>query len=77
MDNEYKCPLVNSNIDETICYDIQMTVGPGNLINKRILEDYADIFNIDLITDERPPVTCPNCVFNQLGQLSTNQAISA
>lgn len=66
MDSKYRCPLVNRDIDETICYDIQMVVGPGSLINKRILEDYADIFNAGMVTDEQAAITCPNCPFNQL-----------
>lgn len=68
MENEYKCPLVNSDIDETVCYDIQMVVGPGNLINRRILEDYADEIDIGMVTDERAATTCPACPFNQLKQ---------
>ena len=66
MDNEYKCPLVNNTIDETICYDIQMVTGKRNLINKRILEDYADIFDVSKVTDERAANACPRCPFNQL-----------
>ena len=66
MDNEYTCPLVSSDIDETICYDIQMVVGPGNLINKRILEDYVDIFDVGMVTDERAERYCTACPFNQL-----------
>ena len=66
MDSKYRCPLVNSEIDETICYDIQMVVGPGSLINKRILEDYTDTFDIRLVTDERAAQTCPDCPYNQL-----------
>ena len=68
MDHEYMCPLVNSKIDETVCYDIQMVVGPGNLINKRILEDYADEIDIGKVTDERAATVCPRCPFNQLRQ---------
>ena len=68
MDNEYKCPLVNSVIDETICYDIQMVIGPGSLINKRILEDYNDEFDVGRVTDELAATACPACPFNQLRQ---------
>jgi hypothetical protein len=66
MENEYKCPLVSGIIDETMCYDIQMVIGPGSLINKRILEDYADVFDIRAVTDERAASACPSCPFNQL-----------
>ena len=66
MEHEYKCPLVNNDIDETICYDIQMVIGPGNLINKRILDDYADIFDISAVTEERAAAVCSQCPFNQL-----------
>jgi len=66
MDSEYRCPLVNSDIDETICYDIQMVT--GNMINKRILEDYGDEFDTSMVTDERAATACPSCPFNQLKQ---------
>jgi hypothetical protein len=49
-----------------MCYDIQMVVGPGSLINRRILEDYADVFDISAVTDERAAAACPGCPFNQL-----------
>jgi hypothetical protein len=65
VENEYSCPLVSGTIDETMCYDIQMVVGPGSLINRRILEDYADVFDISAVTDERA-AACPGCPFNQL-----------
>ena len=68
MDNEYRCPLVNCDIDETICYDIQMVTGPGSLINRRILVDYGSLFDVSLVTDERAAVVCPRCPFNQLRQ---------
>ena len=73
MDNEYNCPLINGDIDETICYDIQMVVGPGNLINKRILEDYADTFDAGMVTDERAATTCPRCPYNQLLRFPAEQ----
>ena len=75
MDNEYYCPLVNFYIDETICYDIQMVTGNGKLINKRILDDYNDLFDISKVTDKRANKTCPNCPFNQLKQSTQKMAI--
>ena len=66
MDREYHCPLVKRDIDETVCYDIQMVVGPGSLINRRISDDYADIFDADMVTDEQAALVCPRCPFNQL-----------
>jgi len=66
MDRNYSCPLVDSDIDATICYDIQMVTGAGNLINRRILEDYDDIFDIDKVTNERAANICSICQFNQL-----------
>jgi hypothetical protein len=68
MENEYRCPLVNSNIDETICYDIQMVTGTGKLINKRILGDYGTLFDVNKVTDEGAETNCPICPFNQLKQ---------
>ena len=68
MENEYNCPLVGGAIDETMCYDIQMVVGPGSLINRRILEDYAGVFGVNAVTDERAATFCPGCPFNQLKQ---------
>jgi hypothetical protein len=72
MENEYSCPLVNSAIDETMCYDIQMVVGPGSLINRRILEDYADVFDANMVTDKKAATFCPGCPFNQLKQTAEN-----
>ena len=74
MDNEYRCPLVDADIDETICYDIQMVVGPGNLINKSILDDYSDLFDSAKVTDDGAAVHCTGCAFNQLyGPLTRNR----
>jgi len=66
MPNEYSCPLVNTMIDETVCYDIQMVTGPGNLINRSILEYYTLYFDINQVTDERVAEYCVKCPFNQL-----------
>ena len=66
MENEFRCPLVNSDIDETICYDIQMVT--GKLINRRILDDYSSLFDADKVTNERAEAVCPGCLFNQLKQ---------
>ncbi|MDR0197714.1 MAG: hypothetical protein LBI36_05795 [Oscillospiraceae bacterium] len=75
MEAEYTCPLVNTEIDETICYDIQMVIGPGGgLINKSILNDFADIFDAGMVTDERAAITCPGCSFNQLKQTERKRA---
>ena len=72
MENEYSCPLVNSCIDETMCYDIQMVIGPGNLINRRILKDYAGVFDVGMVTDKRAAAFCLCCPFNQLRQTAGN-----
>ena len=66
MDNEYKCPMLGVVIDDTICYDIQMVIGPGNLINKSILDGYSDLFKPTMVTDEMAALHCANCLFNQL-----------
>jgi len=66
MEAEYNCPLIDTLIDETICYDIQMVA--GNMINKRILQDYGFHINEDLITKDRSAKLCSNCPFNQLKQ---------
>ena len=66
MQSEFTCPLVEAKIDETICYDIQMVSGPGNLINSKILEDYSDLFNINKVTNDRVAHHCQSCPFNQL-----------
>jgi len=71
MSSDYKCPLVEAIIDETMCYDIQMVTGPGNLINKSILDYYIPYFDITKVTDERAIVFCTNCPFNQLSGPST------
>jgi hypothetical protein len=72
MQNEYRCPLVQCVIDETICYDIQMVAGPGSLINKRILEDYDDVFDVSKVTDKGAARHCPGCPFNPLIQPARN-----
>ena len=74
MEAEYKCPLVGSEIDETICYDIQMVTGPGSLIKRSILDDYDDVFDISTVTDVRAAQNCPCCPFNQLKQSATTMA---
>jgi hypothetical protein len=53
-------------IDETVCYDIQMVT--GNMINKRILQDYGFDVDDSLITKERSDRLCSVCPFNQLMQ---------
>jgi hypothetical protein len=53
-------------IDETVCYDIQMVT--GNMINKRVLQDYEFEINESLITKERADRLCSACPFNQLLQ---------
>ena len=63
---EYECPLIEHIIDETICYDIQMVT--GNMINKRILQDYEFTIDENLLTEERIEMFCNNCPFNQLKQ---------
>ena len=63
---EFHCPLVDAKISDTICYDIQMVTGPGNLINKSILNDFAEIIDPRKVTDERAVAMCPRCPFNQL-----------
>ena len=75
MENEYMCPLLGADIDETICYDIQMVTGAGNLISKRILEDYDSIVDTSKITDERAGAVCPACPFNQLRQPAQTTAV--
>lgn len=71
---EYYCPLVNINVSETICYDIQMVT--GGLINRRILDDFSDMFNPSLVTDERADAVCPNCPFNQLKQPAQRETMA-
>jgi len=63
---EYNCPLVNLEIDETVCYDIQMVT--GNMINRKILQDYGFEVDESLITKERADRLCSVCPFNQLMQ---------
>ena len=64
MNDEYSCPLVRADIDETICYDIQMVT--GNYISERILDDYSDIFDAATVTKEGALLYCACCPFNQL-----------
>ena len=76
MHNEFRCPLVDCDIDETICYDIQMVTGPGSLVSKRILDDYGSLFDADKVTDERAETLCPQCPFNQLRQPMHREALA-
>ena len=64
MDNEYGCPLIGLDIDETVCYDIQMVV--GGLIKKSILQDYDFPIDDSNVTKERAARYCTSCSFNQL-----------
>ena len=70
--NGYNCPLLEMEIDETICYDIQMVTGPGRLINKSILDDYSTLFDITKVSDIRVALFCTHCSFNQLKQPAVN-----
>ena len=75
MKGKFECPLIKARIDETICYDIQMTIGPGSLINKNILDKYAEIFKANIISDDKAAKHCPTCYFNQLyGPLTKKRA---
>ena len=76
MAKEYKCPLIEIYVDETICYDIQMVTGQGNLINKSILDDYASLFDASKVTDERAARHCTDCAFNQLTGQSAKKQIA-
>jgi len=64
MNNTYQCPLIEHEVDDTICYDIQMVI--CNMINKSILHDYD--FDIDetKVTNDRAEHYCTGCYFNQL-----------
>ena len=64
MENTYSCPLIKHDIDETICYDIQMVT--GGLINKTILRDYGFSIDESKVTKERANKICVKCPFNQM-----------
>ncbi|MCL2109013.1 MAG: hypothetical protein FWH20_06685 [Oscillospiraceae bacterium] len=64
MPNEYNCPLINLNIDETVCYDIQMVT--SGMIKKSVLQDYDFPIDEGLVTKERAAHLCEACPFNQL-----------
>ena len=70
--DEYYCPLIGINVDETICYDIQMVT--GNMINKVILNDYSIDINVSLVTEDRAAEFCESCPFNQLKQPAPSKA---
>jgi len=58
--------MIEIEVDETICYDIQMVT--GHFIKRRILDDYGDLFDQSKVTDEVAAELCENCPFNQLKQ---------
>ena len=64
MNNEYGCPLIGLDVDETVCYDIQMVVGGS--IKKDILQDYGFPIEESKVTKERAVRYCTACPFNQL-----------
>jgi hypothetical protein len=53
-------------IDETICYDIQMVT--GNMVNRRVLQNYGFEIDENLVTKERADRLCLVCPFNQMMQ---------
>ena len=72
MNGTYKCPMIEIDVDESICYDIQMVTGPGATIQRRILDDYGDLFDQSKVTDEAAAELCKDCPFNQLKQPAYN-----
>jgi len=63
-ENNYPCKLINKNIWDSECYDIQMV--RCNFINPKILD-----FNLDKNYANN---ICEKCSFNQLKQLNTANA---
>jgi hypothetical protein len=53
-------------IDDSICYDIQM-VG-SNMIKKSVLRDYDFPIDESKVTWDNLERCCPHCPFNQLQQ---------
>jgi len=60
--------MIEIDVDESICYDIQMVT--GNMIKKRILDDYGDLFDQSKVTGEMAEKLCGDCAYNQLNQTS-------
>jgi hypothetical protein len=58
---EYDCPLLDCEIDMTICYDIQMV--KDGFINERILDDYEFPVKLNRV---KANVLCLACPYNQL-----------
>jgi len=58
--------MIEIEVNETICYDIQMVT--GNMINKSIFDDYGDLFDASKVTKERAEELCEDCPYNQLKQ---------
>ena len=56
MESKFKCPLLNKEIDDGYCYDINMVI--GNMIKPDALED-------DINKEEAKEI-CKNCEFNQM-----------
>ena len=73
MDNEYRCPLVEQTISDTICYDVQMVL--GGMIKKSVLEDFDDPpVDVGKVSAEEGRKHCTHCAFNQLKQVVPMEA---
>jgi len=64
MVNKFLCQLIDNEIDETICYDIQMV--NSNMINNKILNNYDFSIDDNKLANTRVERYCRNCPYNQL-----------
>ena len=64
-EKKYNCPLVNRDIWDSECYDIQMV--RNGFIKPVILEFTLDKIKADIL--------CANCFFNQLTLLSSTDTV--
>jgi hypothetical protein len=56
MESNFKCPLLNKEIDDGYCYDINMVI--SNIAKPSILDDKID--------KEKAKCICEKCEFNQM-----------
>ncbi|MDR0804800.1 MAG: hypothetical protein LBN42_03335 [Oscillospiraceae bacterium] len=72
----FYCPLLTFEVDDSVCYDIQMV--RDGFINESILDDYEEQEGFVLTLDRnRAEELCPYCQFNQLtGPIGKSQDIT-
>ena len=64
MPEKHNCTLLNREVDDSDCYDIQMM--NAKAIKKDRLKNFMPPVDENIITEQNWKKHCENCTFNQL-----------